>query len=82
MKTVTMLEFRRDAAKVLRWLARGAGSVRLTYRGQPVADLIPVQANAAPRPPQDDPFYRLNEWTVKGANLTNADMDQILYERP
>jgi antitoxin (DNA-binding transcriptional repressor) of toxin-antitoxin stability system len=82
MKTVTMLEFRKDAAKVLRWLARGDGNVRLTYRGRPVADLVPVQAGSANRPACDDPFYRLGEWAVEGANLTNEAIDRLLYEQP
>ena len=82
MKTVSMLEFRRDAAKVLRWLRLGKQTIRLTYRGQPVADLVPVKPDLKRRPPRNDPFYMLPEIAVDGQPLSNREMDRLLYEQP
>ena len=79
MKTVTMLEFRRDAARVLRWLQGGREVVRLTYRGRAVADLTPVAATARARPPASDPFYRLPQLAVSASGLTNAEIDRTVY---
>jgi antitoxin (DNA-binding transcriptional repressor) of toxin-antitoxin stability system len=81
MKTVTMLEFRKDASRVLRWLTRETESVRLTYRGRPVAIMVPASTSHAKRPPHDDPFYRLAEKAAKGATLTNEEIDRIVYEQ-
>ncbi|HMC27431.1 MAG TPA: hypothetical protein VKM56_06520 [Verrucomicrobiae bacterium] len=82
MKTVSMLEFRRDAAKVLRLLRLGKETIRLTYRGQAVADLVPVKPDLKKRPPRNDPFYRLPEIAIDGQPLTNRDIDRLLYEQP
>ena len=78
MKTVTMLEFRRNAQSIIRQAMRGQRTV-LTYRGRPVLRLEPVKQGAAAK---DDPFYRLGELAdEEGGDLTNAEMDQIVYGR-
>jgi antitoxin (DNA-binding transcriptional repressor) of toxin-antitoxin stability system len=80
MKTVTMLEFRRRAAKILDGLRLGKETIRLTYRGKPVADLVPVKAASSGRPREDDPFYRIHKYAVAGGeDLTNQEIDRILY---
>ena len=49
----------------------------LTYRGRPVAQLVPC---ATGRPAHGDPFYRLAELAdSSGKDLTNAEMDSIVY---
>ena len=76
MKAVTMLEFRRNAEKIIRRSLQGERLV-MTYRGRPVCRLEPVQAQA---PAADDPFYRLPDLAAgKGTSLTNAEMDRIVY---
>ena len=82
MKTVSMLEFRRDAARVLGWLKTGKEIVRLTYRGQAIADLVPVKNEEMKRPPKNDPFYRLAESATDGSGLTNDEIDRLIYEQP
>jgi prevent-host-death family protein len=74
--TVSMLEFRRNAEDVLRRVRKGQRMV-LTYRGRPVARLVPV---ASETPATADPFYRLTDLADEdGADLTNAEIDTIVY---
>lgn len=76
MKTVTMLEFRRHADRVLRRL-EGGERLLLTYRGRPVARLEPVAGEAIR---SDDPFYSLPVIDDPEArSLTNAEMDREIY---
>jgi prevent-host-death family protein len=76
MKTVSMLEFRRKAAGVLKQLRKGERFV-LTYRGQPVARLEPI---LEARTDAADPFYTLGELAdAEGESLTNPQVDEILY---
>jgi prevent-host-death family protein len=76
MKTVTMLQFRRQADEVLRQVGKGQVFV-LTYRGKPVARLEPV---VAPPHAEDDPCYRLDELASATAQpLTNAEIDRLVY---
>ena len=75
MKTITMVQFRRRAAEILRKVARGQAFL-VTYRGKPVARLEPV----APEIPDDDPIYRLAELAGHDAEpLTNDEIDRIVY---
>ena len=74
--TVSMLEFRRNAEGVLQRVRKGQRMV-LTYRGRPVARLVPFAGDTAAI---GDPFYRLAELAAEnGADLTNAEMDTIVY---
>lgn len=76
MTTISMLEFRRNAEGVIRRIRRGQRMV-LTYRGKPVARLEPFTEDT---PDAEDPFYRLTELAeASGENLTNAEMDRIVY---
>ncbi|MGI9301231.1 MAG: type II toxin-antitoxin system Phd/YefM family antitoxin [Gammaproteobacteria bacterium] len=78
MKTVSMLEFRNDAEKIIRQVQKGQRLV-LTYRGKPVIRLEPVQERS---PAEDDPFYKLYEHAdSQGTALTNSEMDEIVYGR-
>ena len=76
MKSVSMLQFRKDAESVLKQVVKGRSFV-LTYRGKPIARLEPI------RPPAvdvDDPIYRLSELASDAAGpLTNGEIDDILY---
>ncbi len=76
MNTVTMLEFRRDAERILGRVRRGQRLV-LTYRGKAVAQLLPVEQEA---PPPDDPLYQLADHAEPGGeSLTNEQIDRIVY---
>ena len=78
MKTVTMLEFRRDAERIIELVAKGQRML-LTYRGKPVMRLEPVQDPAAK---QDDAFFdALGELGISaGAPLSNQEIDRIVYD--
>lgn len=76
MEAVTLVEFRKGAAKILRRIRQGQ-SLILTSRGQPVARLEPVREGKAGA---DDPFYHLLEISVEGGEpLSNEEMDGLIY---
>ena len=80
MKTVTMLEFRQDAARVLRRIAEGERFV-LSHRGKPAARLEPLHG---PPDPIGDPFLMIAHRakpSPKG-KTKHTDLDKILYGRP
>ena len=79
MKTVTMLEFRRNAGGVLRRVARGE-RLLLSHRGKPAARLEPVTA-APTGDPASDPFLGIGRRAKPGARgpTKHKDIDQILY---
>lgn len=78
MNTVSMLDLRRDAERVLHRVQAGE-RLLLTYRGKPVARLEPVSERAADA---DDPFYDLDRLAdAGGASLSNREIDAILYDR-
>jgi len=75
-KTVSMLQFRKEAETVLRQVAKGRAFV-LTYRGKPVARLEPLRADDIA---DGDPGYRLYELASETAEpLTNEEIDRIVY---
>ena len=81
MKTISMVELRKNSEAVIAQLKQGL-SFTLSYRGKPIAKLVPV-------PPgkdqirADDPLYTLAEYAQAGAvdnrSLTNEQIDQLLY---
>jgi len=77
MKMVTMLEFRKDAEKIIRQVERGQSMV-LTYRGRPAIRLEPVQEEYD----EDDPFFKLIGVAEDGGGLTNEEIDAIVYREP
>ena len=80
MKTMTMLEFRKNALGALKEVARGH-EILLTYRGKAAAQLVPP-ANK-PLVDESDPFYQITDLAVDGAGgLTNEEIDEILYNKP
>lgn len=77
MKTISMLEFRKNAAKVIRWSKQGQKMI-MTYRGKPIFRLEPILDDTID---ENDPFYRLTLLADEaGDNLSNQEMDKILYE--
>jgi len=81
MKTVTMLEFRRNAAGVLKRVARGERML-LSHRGKPAARLEPL-APSSSVPSPDDPALNLKTFAIKGpgGRFANEDIDRLLYGR-
>jgi antitoxin (DNA-binding transcriptional repressor) of toxin-antitoxin stability system len=76
MKTVSLLEFRKNADKIIRWSRQGVRMV-MTYRGRPVMRLEPVLGEAIN---DDDPFLLLDGIADgKGESLSNEEMDGIIY---
>lgn len=78
MKTVTMLEFRRDAAAVLRRVARGE-RLLLSHRGKPAARLEPL--HTAPIDLPNDPFLSIAQRakpSPKG-RTKHREIDHLLY---
>ena len=50
----------------------------MTYRGKPIFRLEPILDDTID---ENDPFYRLNLLAEEtGDNLSNQEMDKILYE--
>ena len=80
MKTLSMLDFRRNARRVLEAVRRGERLV-LTYRGEPVARLEPISAVTRPVP-SDDPLLRIEDFAFDGpgGDLTNEQIDRLVYE--
>jgi antitoxin (DNA-binding transcriptional repressor) of toxin-antitoxin stability system len=81
MKSVTMLEFRRNAEGVLRRIANGERFV-LSHRGKPAARLEPVDGGAKEYR-NDDPFLTIAQRALPSpkGKTEHHDIDQILYGR-
>jgi antitoxin (DNA-binding transcriptional repressor) of toxin-antitoxin stability system len=79
IRTINMLELRRDTRRTLDALRRGERFV-LTYRGVPVARLEPVAA-ATEGVPLHDPLFRVDEYAVDGpgGTLLNDEADRLIY---
>jgi antitoxin (DNA-binding transcriptional repressor) of toxin-antitoxin stability system len=78
MKTISMLEFRRNSDRIIRG-ARAGERMILTFRGKPLYRLEPCVEE---KPVDDDPFYRLADQADKTAKpLSNREIDEIVYGR-
>jgi len=76
LEAVSLVEFRKNAADILRRVGQGK-SLILTSRGQPVARLEPVRKEGAGA---DDPLYHLCDVaTEDGESLSNKEMDSLIY---
>ena len=76
MKTVSMLDFRNRAERIIAQVQKGQEMI-LTYRGKPVLRLLPCHDDEITA---DDPFYSLDQCAdTKGKPLTNRQMDRAIY---
>jgi len=76
MKSISVLEFRKDAEKIIRWSKQGKRMI-MTYRGRPVIRLEPILDDTVDK---NDPFLQLDGIAVgKKENLSNQQMDEIIY---
>jgi antitoxin (DNA-binding transcriptional repressor) of toxin-antitoxin stability system len=77
MKTITMLEFRKNAGKIVRWSQQGQ-RMTVTYRGKPVMKIEPIVSEKSS---VADPFYNLGfHADGSGGSLSNEAMDKLIYE--
>jgi antitoxin (DNA-binding transcriptional repressor) of toxin-antitoxin stability system len=78
MKTISLLDFRKNARKIIRWSKQGQRMI-MTYRGRPVMRLEPIREEKVTA---DDPFLQLQGIvTGKEKSLSNKEIDEILYEQ-
>lgn len=79
MKMVTMLEFRKNAERVLRRVAKGERLV-LSHRGKPAARLELVTATPGAALP-NDPFLGIGRRATASpkGKTKHAEIDRILY---
>ena len=79
MKTVTMLEFRKDAEGILRRVAKGERFL-LSHRGRPAARLEPV-VTKGPGDSATDPFLTIGQRALPSpkGKTCHPDIDKILY---
>jgi len=79
MKTMTRLEFRKNAEGVQRGLRRGERFV-LSHRGRPAAQLEPITA-ARSSDPATDPFLTIGRRALPSPKgpTRHADIDRTLY---
>lgn len=76
MKSVSMLDFRLHAEKIISQVQKGQRVV-LTRRGKPVARLEPIEEGGKS---SDDPIYGLADLGDEaGESLDNSQIDEILY---
>jgi antitoxin (DNA-binding transcriptional repressor) of toxin-antitoxin stability system len=76
MQTVSVLEFRKNAEKFIRWSRQGKRML-MTYRGRPVMRLEPVEKDKVGK---DDPFLQLDGIAGgKKERLSNREIDGIVY---
>jgi len=75
MKTISMLDFRNDAERILAQVVKGERMI-LTRRGKPVARLEPITEET---PDENDSFYSLLGLVETGKSLSNKQIDDILY---
>ncbi|HYV97292.1 MAG TPA: hypothetical protein VE967_07575 [Gemmatimonadaceae bacterium] len=78
-RTITMLEFRRDAAAILRRIARGERLV-LSHRGKAVARLEPVDTSPG-ADPDTDPFLTVERRATPSpkGRTKHRDIDRHVY---
>lgn len=81
MKTVTMLQFRQDAASILRRVGRGERFV-LSRRGRPAARLEPLTSYRGTGA-SADPFLTIARRATPSpkGRTRHTDIDRILYAR-
>lgn len=77
IREVSMVELRNETDKVVKGLREGE-SYSLTYRGKPLARIIPEKAGQEPA--EDDPLYRFHQWATKTRPLSDRDIDRAVYE--
>lgn len=77
--SVNVKELRRDLARVLRRVERGA-RVTIVYRSRPVCQLVPLgTADVGATKLEDDPLYEAPAVGRSSDGRMAADHDDVLY---
>jgi prevent-host-death family protein len=74
--SISTHEMRFQFGRILQ-AARAGRSLTLTYRGRPLARIVPIKPHAEIS--ADDPVFRLHEIAEPLGPLTNAEMDAAIY---
>jgi antitoxin (DNA-binding transcriptional repressor) of toxin-antitoxin stability system len=76
MRTVSLLEFRKNSKKILELARRGERMI-MTYRSKPVFRIEPIGPKVLD---ENDTFYTIDRLAQpKGGHLDNKQMDKIVY---
>lgn len=76
MKVISIFDLHRKTQDVVARLRRGE-PMTLTYRGQSLANLVPIASKEEIR--SDDPFYRFHEHADSQLGpLTNEEIDRTI----
>jgi len=80
MKTLTMLEFRKNAETILRRVGRGERFV-LSHRGRAAARLEPIPRSRLPS--ANDPFLTIGRRALPSpkGKTPHSDIDRLVYGR-
>jgi antitoxin (DNA-binding transcriptional repressor) of toxin-antitoxin stability system len=76
MKTITMLDLRKNAKQIVDRAQHGERML-LLYRGQPAMMLEPYHEEKEDF--SDDPLFSLPEIAEEGESLSNEQIDEIIY---
>ena len=81
----TVVNIHAAKTRLSRLVARAEKGERIVIarNGKPVAQLGPTPRSKTRKVPPDDPLLNLEEFAVRGlgGNLTNEEIDRILYGR-
>lgn len=77
IREVSMVELRNETEKLLKGLREGE-SYCLTYRGKPLARIIPEKNSETPS--EEDPLYRFHHLAAKARPLADREIDAAVYE--
>ncbi len=76
MKTITMLDLRKNAKQIVDRAQHGERML-LLYRGQPAMMLEPYREEKEDF--SDDPVFSLPDIAEEGESLSNEQIDEIIY---
>jgi antitoxin (DNA-binding transcriptional repressor) of toxin-antitoxin stability system len=76
MKTITMLDLRKDARRIVQRVKQGERLV-LSYRGENSVILEPY--HDARNIAKDDLLFKLADMAEQGESMSNSEMDEALY---
>jgi len=76
MKTITMLDLRKDARRIVQRVKSGEKLV-LSYRGENSVLLEPYRDTSCDN--DDDLLFKLQDMAEEGGSLSNAEIDEVLY---
>lgn len=76
METITMLDLRKNSKQVVERVKRGERMV-LSYRGKNAVVLEPYRAHEDQN--AQDLLLKLPQLAEKGSEMSNAEIDEVLY---